>query len=235
MANLQVKNAIGETKELEATEPSPGVFRVIHAINSLPESIVGALTDAASATGSLMARLRAMATVLGIIGDAANVAGSIPAILRYLGTKPNVIFVTPTISTAVYAANELIADATEIPAALLDAAGGTTLKSVSIQDKGNQSAAFKIWIMAVSTSFGTINSAPNITAANQEVAKIQAIIDVAAEDYVSINGVAWAYRTFVAPIRVPAGTSLYFAIVNGAGTPDYVAAGDLVLGFGVAP
>ena len=149
-------------------------------------------------------------------------------------TENKVIYVTPVIDTAVYASGDLIADTTEIPFAVTHIGGSSRFLSLNIQDAGAQAVAFKVYVMAVNKSFGTINSAPNISDANITAAKVQAIIDIATSDWVTLSGSSMASRTFEFPVKAVA-QSLYFAIVNGAGGPDYVAATDLVLGFGFAP
>lgn len=144
-------------------------------------------------------------------------------------------YVTPVVDTAVYASGDLLVATTEIPYAVTDHGGGALFTSLQIQDAGAQAVAFKVYVMAVNTSFGTINAAPNISDANITAAKVQAIVDVATSDWVTLNGSSMASRTFSFPVRAASSQSLYFAVVNGSGSPDYVAATDLVFGFGFEP
>ena len=143
-----------------------------------------------------------------------------------------VISVTPTVDTAAYASGDLLVDTASIAAAFLEAGGSAILDSIDVIDLGSQSAAFTIIISNTTTSFGTINAAPNISDANVGLVHLGQV-SVAAGDYITVSGTTVAsYTALGIPVQVASGTTLYFAVINGTGAPDYVTAGDLIFKFG---
>lgn len=146
-----------------------------------------------------------------------------PYVMR-AGTVGKQITVVPTCDTSAYASGDLIADTIEIPNAVSFLGGTAILQSVHIQDESNQGVAFTIYISTASTSFGTINGAPNITAANQR--NVVGHVNVATTDYATaINSIKHGQVNNIG-LEVQANaasTSLYMAIVNGTGTPTFTA------------
>ena len=81
-------------------------------------------------------------------------------------------------------------------------------------------------LLAASTSCGTINSAPNISDANLR-SNILGIIPVATTDFVTFSGAKLGtVRNIGLNIKAASDKrALYFAILNGAGTPTFTASG----------
>lgn len=132
------------------------------------------------------------------------------------------VAVTATLDTSAYASGDLIADTQEIAGAVAAAAGQARLIGMRIIDEDAQGVAFNVFITSVSTSFGTENSAPNITDAN--LRNVQHVIPVDTGDWTTVSGAKFADYALDLPIEAVA-TSMYFAVVNGTGAPTYTASG----------
>ena len=140
-------------------------------------------------------------------------------------TAANLVPVTVTLSldTSIYASGDLLADTQEIAAALLDSGGTAKLVAMRVADEDAQGAAFDVYLTSVVTSFGTENSAPNISDAN--LRNVQHVIPVDTGDYRTVSGTKFAdFSELDLPV-VAVSTSMYVAVVNGTGTPTYTASG----------
>ena len=140
-------------------------------------------------------------------------------------TAANLVPVTVTLSldTSIYASGDLLADTQEIAAALLDSGGTAKLVAMRVADEDAQGAAFDVYLTSVVTSFGTENSAPNISDAN--LRNVQHVIPVDTGDYRTVSGTKFAdFSELDLPV-VAVATSMYVAVVNGTGTPTYTASG----------
>lgn len=125
-----------------------------------------------------------------------------------------------------YASGDLLIDTQIIPKALRIGDGTGILESLVITDEDDQGAAFDIFILEKSTSLGTINGTPNISDANSRL-NFLAHIAVGTGDWQDLGGVRVAcYNSLSWIIKAAAGTQdVYFAVVNGTGTPTYTASG----------
>lgn len=147
-------------------------------------------------------------------------------VLRTTSGNGNAVTVTPVLDTSAYASGDLIADTTIITDAMDRAGGFATLDSVSILDEDAQGVAMSIILLGASTSCGTINSAPNITDANLR-SNYLGLVPVAAADFVTFSGAKLGTVRNIG-LTLKAGSTLraiYFAILNGAGTPTFTASG----------
>jgi hypothetical protein len=151
-------------------------------------------------------------------------------ILPQVTAPSDVIAITPTLDTNIYASGDLLADATAIVAARVTG-GRAIIQSLSIVDIDNQGAAFSIYIMSTSTTWGTLNAAPSITAANI-AAGFLGRIDVATGDYTTVNSTKIASLKNLGIMIEATVATVYAVLVNGTGTPTYTASG-LKLGFGL--
>lgn len=184
-------------------------------------------TAAAPTTGD---KLQYVKLDFGAAGSSAPVSAVAP-----LPASPPLTLITVTLSldTSVYAANDLLADAQEVAGVALATGGEAELVSLLCVDEDDQGVAFDVYLSSVATTWGSENSAPTITDA---VARsIQAIIPIASGDWKDLGGVKVAQPRVAQNIGVvctcPA-TSLYVAVVNGAGAPTFTAAGvRLIFGF----
>jgi hypothetical protein len=149
-----------------------------------------------------------------------------------VGFDTDIITVTPTLDTSAYASGDLVADPVEIANAARSLGGRVRLDSIVVLDGDDQGVALNFVFTQVSTTFGTLNSAPNISDAN--LATVQGHVAFATTDYVDAGGAKIGTRSSLGlMMECPTGSaSLYMAIVNGAGTPTFTAAGMSVkLGF----
>lgn len=144
------------------------------------------------------------------------------------------ISVTLSLDTSAYTAGDLLAEAQEVAGVALATGGEAELVSLMVIDEDDQKVAFDVYLTSASTTWGSENAAPTVSDAAAR--SIQAHVPIAAADYKDLGGVAVAQPRIAQNIGVVCscvgGTSLYVAVVNGAGTPTYTASGvKLVFGF----
>lgn len=141
------------------------------------------------------------------------------------------IQVTLSLDTSAYASGDLLAEAQEVAGVSIASGGRVELVSMVVVDEDDQGAAFDVYLTSASTTWGSENSAPTISDAAAR--SLQACVEVATGDYNDLGGVKVAFKNNLGFIcETSGGTSLYVAVVNGAGTPTYTASGvRLNLGF----
>ncbi len=72
--------------------------------------------------------------------------------------------VVPVCDTAIYAAGDTLFDRTAIPGAVRAAGFSSVLKSLTILDKDDQTAAqIDLFFLSANVAFGTLNAAPSIS------------------------------------------------------------------------
>jgi hypothetical protein len=231
---------------------------------TVPADPFGANADAASATGSISAKLRSIATSLaGTI--AVSIAGTLTvathavtqsgnwviaagtALIGKVGIdqttpgttdrvsvgKTTYIDVTLSLDTAIYAIGDVLADTQVITAMSRVADFGGILQSITVIDKDDQKAPMLIFFLDQNVALGTENAAPSITDANA-AAIMGPPISIQAGDYYDLGGVSVAGVDGIGKVLKPAaGTANgYLAVLNGAGTPTFTAAG-VVLRLGI--
>lgn len=151
------------------------------------------------------------------------------------GLVLQLIQITPTIDNAVaYASGDLICDVTTITSAALGTAAACKLVNVTMLDQSdNTASAYTIYVCNLSTTWGSINSAPS--PADAVGAGIQAIIQIAAADWQDLGAfkIAQPVATPFTPkiCETSGSANLYAVVVNGAGTPTF-ATSELKLTFG---
>ena len=144
------------------------------------------------------------------------------------GQTLKLIQVTPTLDTSAYASGDLFADVTTITGAALATGGYCELVSVTVVDQDDQTAsAYTLYITNLSTTWGTLNSAPSL--ADATALGIQAIIPIDTADWKDLGAFKVAQPRIAQNIGVICQTSgsanLYLTIVNGAGTGTFTASG----------
>ena len=172
------------------------------------------------------------------VAQAAGVLGALA-----LATKANPapvaqtvdwIQVTATVDTSIYASGDLLFDVATITSAALISGGSAELVCVSVLDEDDQGTAIDLYITNLSTTWGTINNAVNISDAVGR--GIQAYIPIAAADFKDLGGCRFAQPRVAQSVGVVCETSgsanLYVVGVCASGTPTYTAAGIRInLGF----
>lgn len=197
-------------------------------INEGSSKTVAADVYGAAAAPSSGQQVQWVGVAPGTAGALAPAANTNPL---HITRATDIISVTLTLDTSAYTAGDLLADAQAVASASLTSGSGGVLVSMMVIDEDDQGAAFDVYLTSDSSTWGTENSAPTITDA---VARgIQAMIAVGTSDYKDLGGVRVAsFKNIQAVYETSGGTSLYVAVVNGAGTPTYTASGvKLVFGF----
>lgn len=164
----------------------------------------------------------------------ANNQSAVPVSGTVTITCPDIVVtVTPAVDTSAYGAGDLLFDATEVAAAVRANGSTCILQSVTVLDKADQGVAFTLIIANAATDFGTFNAAPDPD--DTEAGTIIGHVAIATTDYIDVGASKVACIRNIGLLLQAGGatTSLYIAAINGAGTPTYAAAGDLVLQLGL--
>lgn len=153
--------------------------------------------------------------------------------IGHTGPDLSVISATPVMDTNAYASADLLFDPIELVSAFRVPGGHAIIDSVTLLDEDDNTAAgLTLVFTTASTTFGTLNSAPNISDAN--LRNVVGTVAVVAGDWIDCGGAKVAcVRNINLPVKAASGaTSLYVAGVNGAGTPTFTASGlKLKIGF----
>lgn len=140
--------------------------------------------------------------------------------------------VTLSVDTAIYAADDPLADTQVVTSAMRVADAVGALKSIILLDEDDLGIAMDLIFLSSSASLGTENSAPSVTDANAR--KILGHVNIATGDYIDLGGCRIATKRDLNLVVKPAtGTrDIYVAAVTRGGTPTYTASGlKLRLGF----
>lgn len=145
---------------------------------------------------------------------------------RLLATPGGIVVsVTPTLDTAIYAADELLFNPAAIAGVALVAGGQARLESVLLLDEDDQGIAMDLLFLDASTSMGTFNTA---FAASDTLARgIVGRLNIATGDYVDCGGFRVAQKANLGMMMkcAAASTSLWVAAITRGGTPTYTASG----------
>lgn len=145
---------------------------------------------------------------------------------RLLATPSgNVIDVTPTLDTAIYADGDLLFNPAAITSAACFSGGIVRLESITLLDEDDQGVAMDLLFLDASTSLGTFNAA---FAASDTLARaILGRVNIATGDYVDFGGFRIAQKTALGLImKAPSsGSTIWVAGVTRGGTPTYTASG----------
>lgn len=153
--------------------------------------------------------------------------------IGHTGPDIAVISATPVMDTSIYASADLLFDPIELVGAFRVSGGNAIIDSVTILDEDDNTAAgLTLVFTTASTTFGTLNSAANISDANLRNAVGH--VAIVAGDWFDCGGAKLAcVKNVGLPVKAASGaTSLYVAGINGAGTPTFAAATNLKLKIG---
>ena len=167
----------------------------------------------------------------GTAGALAPVSSSNPV---YVAQSIDWIQVTPTLDTSAYASGDLLFDATVVTSAVLASGGACELVSVLVLDEDDQGTAIDLYVTNLSTTWGSLNAAVNISDAVGR--GIQAYVPIAAADFKDLGGCRIAQPRLAQSVGViceaSGSANLYVAGVCNSGTPTYTASGIRIgLGF----
>jgi len=145
--------------------------------------------------------------------------------------KSNLVDVTLSLDTSIYASGDVMADTQVVTGAMRITDGTGTLATVVVFDEDDQGIAFDLVFFSANRSLGTENSAPNISDANAR--DILGIVSIAGGDFVDLGGVKIANKVNIGmPVRAASGTADIYVGAITRGTPTYTASGvRLRLGF----
>jgi hypothetical protein len=145
---------------------------------------------------------------------------------RLLATPGGIVVsVTPTLDTAIYAADDLLFNPATISSAAFQAGGVSRLESILMLDEDDQGIAMDLLFLDANTSLGTFNTA---FAASDTLARaIVGRVNIATGDYVDCGGFRVAQKANLDIIVQQAASTaaLYVAGITRAGTPTYTASG----------
>jgi len=193
-------------------------------INEGSEKTVAADEYGSAAAPSSGQKVQWVGLAPGTPGALAPVSNSNPV---HVARALEWVQVTVTLDTSIYASGDLLFDATAITGASLSSGGQCELVSVSVLDEDDQGTAIDLYVTNLSTTWGSLNAAVNISDAVGR--GIQAYIPIAAADFKDLGGCRVAQPRIAQNVGVicetSGGTSLYVAGVCASGTPTYTSAG----------
>jgi hypothetical protein len=149
-----------------------------------------------------------------------------------VASENEVLNFTPVLDTSIYADNDVLFIATEIPNFVRVAGGRSLIKSVHLFDGDDQGVDVTLFLTQNATTPGTINAA--ISAADTVMDDIQTSIRIVAADYEDlINSQVASVGSINKMVEAAAAsTSLYCWGAVRSGTPTYTASG-MIIRFGV--
>ena len=154
-------------------------------------------------------------------------------------SKVKVIVATPTVDTAIYAANDRLGSIVELTNAMDNSSGTGTIMSIAVVDKASQSAAFDVMFFDdLPTVASADNAALSITDAEM-AAKFVGAVRVAAADYIILaaNHAATVKNVGLVVSAMKSETNStgksLFMLLRSAGTPTYTSTTDLVVTIGI--
>lgn len=182
-------------------------------------------TDEVSIGGTLQ-QVQRVKLVDGTDGGTDLLGGSTARGLR-VDPRPKTtrIAVTPTISTAVYAAKDAVGGLMEFANAVRDSGGSGVLQTVVVVDRDQERASMDLVLFRTSITAPTDNAAFDPT--DTELADCVGVIPIYTADYSDFNDNAVASRYAGLPFTC-SGTSLYGVLVARA-APTYTATNDLIV------
>ena len=179
----------------------------------------GASVAADDVGGVLYQRVKISVGADGAAADA-TAAAPIP-----VTTRGAYVTVTLSLDTAIYAADDVLADTQEVAGALAASDGTGVIESIQLLDEDDQGIALDLVFLDANVSIGTENAAPSVTDANAR--SILGRVRIATTDYIDMGGcrVATLLRVGLG-IKAATGTDdIYIAAITRGGTPTHTASG----------
>lgn len=170
-----------------------------------------------------------LAYFLGLTGDSPTEAHQ-PTVTSSLA---------PAIQTAAYTAGRVLFTPAPMPNAIRANDVSSLLTSLGLIDRSNQKPDLKLMFFKGNpASFGAVNAALGLNAADSVL--FTGAIDIAAADWVTLNGIAYWSSTrlkqSLSQVLTPAvGTSQTYigGLLTGAGTPTFGNVADFIINAGV--
>jgi hypothetical protein len=155
--------------------------------------------------------------------------------IRNTTERPVIVEVSPTVDTAVYAANDNIGGKLTLSNVVPVGGQAAILDQVVLRDASNQKPVLEILIFDANPTAATLTDNAAIVPST-DISKIVARLSVVAGDWATVGSMGFATLKNLGVYVKPAagGTTLYAALMAVA-TPDFVAATDLRLEFTFYP
>ena len=140
----------------------------------------------------------------------------------------SVVTVTPTLTAAtIYHVDDAVGGKQTIASAVPATAGSAVLQAITVRDKSNQKAPLSIILFNADPSAATITNHAAFVYST-DISKQITVIDVATNDYTTINGIATAkLRNLAIPVTAVGSASLFAAVVTLVSPGTYAAVSDL--------
>lgn len=151
-----------------------------------------------------------------------------------VGGNTTVIRITPTVSTSIYAALDIIGGTQTLTSAMRVSGGSGVLQTITVADDDNEKVALEILLFDSAPSGGTYADQGALAHAAGDIDKFLGKVSIASSDYVTVvtGSLAVATKTVGLPVKAVGSANLYAIILVGSGTPTYTATSDLDLAFG---
>lgn len=149
-------------------------------------------------------------------------------------TPGDVLSVTPTINTAIFAAGDAVGGIQTLTNAVRVSGGVGVLDSIDVIDKGNQKANLTILFFESNPAAATVtNNAAFVW--STDIAKFVGRVNVATADYETIDSLAVAsIKNIGKRMKASGSRNLYAVVVLTSGTPTYLSTSDLTFRYGFA-
>jgi hypothetical protein len=147
-----------------------------------------------------------------------------------LTAQPDLIEVTPAISTSIYAAGDVLGGELTITGAVAATGGKAVLQSLVVVDRDNEKAEFSILLFRSNPAANVADNGAFAWGSGDQDRYIGRI-DVLAGDYKTLGGDAFATLRNLGLVVESDTTDLYAYLVLD-GTPTFAATNDVTLKFG---
>lgn len=240
--NLPVTPGIGKSVRMDEL-PDLSLVQYIKVMSGVPDGTLVAEVDA----NGLFVHLRA-SPILGEV-QATPTANTVLARLKDLltgvvlsvgenhigevGSPANVITITPTISTTIYASGDAVGGIQDLANAVRVSNGKAILQSLIVVDKANQKKALTLLFFDSNPAAATvIDNAAFVF--STDISKLVGKVNVVTSDYESVNGIALANlgASVLSKIMKSSGGSDLYVVVITTDTPTYLTTADLTFKYG---
>jgi hypothetical protein len=138
-----------------------------------------------------------------------------------------------TVNTTAYHANDVVAGVLKLANAMRITNGTGILQSLFVQDVSGQKPALEILIFNANPSSSTTTDHGALSVHANDTAKVIRRLSVATSDYVTVGNVYIADLSPGGRLLSSSGSADLYAVIICTGTPDFVAATDLTVRFGI--
>lgn len=137
---------------------------------------------------------------------------------------PDLIDLTLSLDTSIYASGDVLADTQELANAVPTLGGHAEIRSIIANDKDDQGQAMDIVFLRSNVSIGTENAAVSVSDTNAD--EILGVISIASGDWVDLGGCRVATKGNLGFVvtAAAASQSIYVAAIS-RGTGTYTASG----------